>query len=169
MVNDTAWQTLIGTLGGVAVTAVFGLLTAYFTHRWQQDRFKQENTFALARETRAARRQTYAKYLVSAQNVYDATTAHYVANREHPLDVSAISIDPPEDLYNAVVANEALRIEVMLLAGSSVRDALQAYDATLKGSWPIAAAGVDLTAQRPSTQAYHELIGAMQREILEAD
>jgi hypothetical protein len=27
--------TLIGTLGGVVITALFGLFTAYFSQRWQ--------------------------------------------------------------------------------------------------------------------------------------
>jgi hypothetical protein len=55
----TAWWAVIGTLGGVVVTAVFGLVTAYLTHRWQMENSAREQRTAASRarganEARAA-------------------------------------------------------------------------------------------------------------------
>jgi hypothetical protein len=142
--DDLVWQTIIGTLGGVAVTAVFGLVTAYFTHRWQRQRSRDESHLALDREIRTIQRETYAKYIVSAQNIYQTSIAHFVANRERPRDPADVGFDPPADLRAAIVANEALRVEVVLLAGPSVRFAVDTYGESLNKLWPSAASGTEL-------------------------
>ncbi len=65
------WPVLAGTLGGVTITASFGLLTAYLTQRWQRRQVELQATLAVLRENRQARRESYAKYIVSAQEVFD--------------------------------------------------------------------------------------------------
>jgi type VI protein secretion system component VasK len=101
--QNLAWLTIVGTLGGVAITALFGLLTAYFTHRWQRTRSKDDSRLALDREIRMIRREAYARYVVSAQNVYQAAIAHYVANRDRPRNRADTEFDPPADLRAVIV------------------------------------------------------------------
>jgi hypothetical protein len=168
MVNDGAWQTLVAALGGVAVTASFGLLTAYLTHRWQLDRLKQETRLVLDREMRSARRETYARYIASANKVFNLSFDNYPASRGDPKDSALVALDPPASLLTPLGANEAMRVEVMLLAGPSVRSALHEYAATLKRLWPVVASGATTADQPASTAAYHHLIEAMQQEIAES-
>jgi hypothetical protein len=163
--TQTAWLTLVGTLGGVGITACFGLLTAYFTHRWQQQRVQRENQFSRLRDLRAARRDTYVRYIISAQDVFDQSFSLYVANHEDPIDPAAFRIDPPHDFGAAVTRNESLRVETMLLAGPLVEHALAEYDAWLKRFWPQAASGTELRFQRDENHCYHQLVQAMQEEV----
>jgi hypothetical protein len=161
----TGWPTVIGTLGGVAVTALFGLVTAYLTHRWQQERVRQEQQFASDRELHTARRDIYARYLVSAQRVFDTANALYTVNRAQPRDPGEFGTAPPEEMRVAIAANEALRVEVMLLAGESLRAALDAYDTELWKLWPVMGSGNDRSLQPHSTRKYHHLVEAMHGEI----
>ncbi|WP_326557829.1 hypothetical protein [Micromonospora sp. NBC_01796] len=161
----TGWPTVIGTLGGVAVTALLGLVTAYLTHRWQQERVRQEQQIVSHRELRAARRDVYARYLVSAQHAFDAAKAQYLANRDQPRDPAEFTTDPPEEMRVAIAANEALRVEVMLLAGEPLRAALEAYDRGLWRLWPVLGSGNDRSFQSDSTRRYHRLVQAMHDEV----
>ena len=165
--GNIAWQTVIGTLGGVALTALFSLLTAYLTHRWQLQRSKAENLRTIDRELRTVRRETYAKYIASAQDVFQISMTHYVANRGRQLNPADVALAPPEDLRAAIIANEALRVEAVLLAGPSVRSAIREYGQTLKHLWPRAASGTEFTPGA-STSAYHQLIKTMHDEIADA-
>ena len=56
--SNAVWPTLIGSLGGVLITACFGLATAYLTHRWQADHVKNDRALAERNEIRLARRAT---------------------------------------------------------------------------------------------------------------
>ncbi|MEV4626811.1 hypothetical protein AB0J90_11050 [Micromonospora sp. NPDC049523] len=161
----TGWSTVIGTLGGVAVTALFGLVTAYFTHRWQQERVQQEQQLVAQRELRAARRDAYARYLVSAQRVFDTAKAQYSVNRDQPLDPIEFSANPPEELLVAIAANEALRVEVMLLAGEPLRVRLETYDSGLWKLWPVMGSGNDRNLRSDTTRKYHDLVRAMHDEV----
>jgi hypothetical protein len=162
--GDVAWQTVIGTLGGVALTASFGLLTAYLTHRWQIQRSTTEDARTADRELRTVRREIYAKYVASAQDVFQISMMHYVANRSRPLNPAEVALVPPEDLRAAIIANEALRVQAVLLAEPSARSAIDEYGRTLKDLWPRAASGTEFTPQA-STSAYHQLIATMHDEI----
>lgn len=165
--GNVAWQTVIGTLGGVALTALFGLLTAYLTHRWQLQRSKAESLGTIVRELRTVRRETYAKYIASAQDVFQISMTHYVANRSRPLSPTDVALAPPDDLRAALIGNEALRVEAVLLAGPLVRSAIREYGQTLKHLWPQAASGTEFSPQA-STSAYHQLIKTMHEEITDA-
>ena len=74
---DPAVLTLVGTLTGIVITALFGLLTAYLAQRWQFSRTEQEHRLQVDREVREARRQTYARYIASAQQVFDRAVDLY--------------------------------------------------------------------------------------------
>jgi hypothetical protein len=165
--GNVAWQTVIGTLGGVALTALFSLLTAYHTHRWQLQRSTAENVRTIDRELRTVRRETYAKYIASAQDVFQISMTHYIANRSRPLNPADVALAPPEDLRLAIIANEALRVEAVLLAGPSTRSAIDKYGRTLKHLWLHAASGTEFTPEA-STSAYHQLITTMHDEITDA-
>jgi hypothetical protein len=165
MDNNAAWLTLIAALGGVAITAFFGLLTAYYNHRWQLNRLQHESRLVLDRELRAARRETYARYIASANQVYNRSFDLYLVNRDAPKEVDLVASQPGADLIRHLEVNEATRVEVMLLAGSAVRLALESYNVTLQRLWRVVASGTSMADMPASTAAYRALINAMQQEI----
>ena len=52
-------------------------------------------------------------------------TAPYLVNRDAPKEVDLVASQPGGDLIRHLEVNEATRVEVMLLAGSAVRLALE--------------------------------------------
>ncbi|MFG2041250.1 hypothetical protein [Dactylosporangium sp. NPDC048998] len=159
------WWTVVGTLGGVLVTAAVGLVTAMLTHRWQQERLRLEERFVSERELRATRREVYARYLVTAQRLFDTANALYRQRAAAPADVADVVATLPAELRGPVADNEAARVEVMLLATGPVRAALEAYDRALWDLWPRMASGTDRAGQPNCTQLYHQLVHAMHGEI----
>ena len=132
---DVAWITLAGTLGGVVVTAAFGVLTAFLAQQWQYRRSEQEHRFEAERELRTVRRDCYVRYVVSAQNVFDRSYDFYLKNRAAPAQVAEFALQPPQVLNDALARNETCRVEVLLLAGDEVRAALKEYDDRLRAFW----------------------------------
>ncbi|MFJ8578376.1 hypothetical protein [Micromonospora sp. NPDC093277] len=147
------------------MTAVVGLVTAMLTHRWQQERLRLEERFVSERELRATRREVYARYLVTAQRLFDTGNALYRQRAASPADVADVVATPPAELRDPIACNEAARVEVMLLATGPVRAALEAYDRALWDLWPRMASGTDRVNQPVCTQLYHQLVQAMHGEI----
>lgn len=160
------WLAVVGTLGGVLVTAVAGLVTARFTHRWQQERVRLEQDFAAGRELRTTRREVYARYLVTAQRLFDAANALHRERASAPAPVATAAADPPAALRVPLADNEAARVEAMLLASAGAREALEAYDRALWDLWPRMASGTDRTGQPESTQLYHQLVQALHDDLV---
>jgi hypothetical protein len=163
--SQLAWFTLVGTLGGVIITATFSLLSTYFCHRWQVRRMQHEDELAFRRDVRSDRRQKYAEYIMSAQGLFDSAFNNYVRNRGDPVELAAFSLDLPSDLASAVVRNESLRVEALLLAGDSVRRALDEYDAWLKKFYPAAGSGVAISNRELGDRLYSKLISSMRDEV----
>jgi hypothetical protein len=161
----TAWWTVAGTLGGVIVTAAVGLLTAMLTHRWQQERLRLEQEFAAERELRTARREVYARYLVTSQHLFDAANAAYRRHAAEPAEPASVVAEPPEPLRTAIAGNEAARVEALLLAAGPAREAIEAYDKALWDLWPRMASGTDRDGQPECTRLYRDLVRAMHTEI----
>jgi hypothetical protein len=160
-----AWWAVAGTLGGVFVTAVAGLVTALFTHRWQQERLRLEHGFAAGRELRTTRREVYARYLVTSQRLFDAAGALHDRSGVASREVTATILSPPGDLRVPLADNEAARVEALLLASEPVRTALEGYDRALWDLWPRLASGTDRAGRPECTQLYHRLIQAMHDEL----
>jgi hypothetical protein len=161
---DPAVLTLVGTLAGIVVTALFGLLTAYLAQRWQFRRTEQEHGLQVDREVRQARRETYARYIASAQQVFDRAVDSYATNRDAPKGKTEFSLQPPASLADAVVRNETARVEVLLLAGTQVRDTLGDYDRWLKDFWPETGSGTSSMLDAGDAH-YRRLIEAMHAEV----
>jgi hypothetical protein len=87
MTGVAGWWVVVGTLGGVLVTAVAGLVTATLTHRWQQERLRLEQRFVSERELQTARREAYARYLLTAQRLFDTANALHRQHNTAPVDV----------------------------------------------------------------------------------
>lgn len=165
---DVAWITVAGTLGGVVVTAAFGVLTAFLTHQWQYRRGEQEHRFDVERELRTARRDCYVRYIVSAQNVFDRSYDFYLRNRAAPVPVAEFALRPPQVVNDALARNETCRVEVMLLAGDEVRAALKEYDDRLRVFWKAIGSGSESDESetgQAETTAYHQLIARMQADV----
>lgn len=159
--------TVIGTLGGVFITALFGLLTARVTHRWQYYRTEQEHRWQVEREIRKTRHETYARLIVAAQALFDKAMEHYQANRATPIDVTEFLQNKPREVDKADTDFEICRVEAYLLAGPTVVAALDEYSEWLRSFWVQAASGTDISALDDDgpTAPYHRLIRAMQGEL----
>jgi hypothetical protein len=159
--------TLIGTLSGVVITALFGLLTAYFSQRWQYRRTEQEHRLQADRDVRTARRDAYVRYIVAAQRVFDTSMGLYGRNRTAPADMVEFSRNIPSELVEAVADAETRRVEAHLLAGEQVAVALAEYARWLRDFWPEAASGAGTSTldDRDENAPYHRLIRAMQAEV----
>ncbi|GAA3216053.1 hypothetical protein ACFO1B_15005 [Dactylosporangium siamense] len=159
------WLTVVGTLGGVLVTAAVGLITAMLSHRWQQERLRLEQRFASERELRATRREVYARYLVTAQRLFDTANTLHRQRSEAPLDLADVIARPPAELRGPLTDNETVRVETMLLATGPVREVLDTYDRALWNLLPRMASGTDRAGQPECTKLYHQLVQAMHAEI----
>jgi hypothetical protein len=160
--------TLIGTLSGVIITAVFGLLTAHLTNRSQYRRAEQEHRFQIEREIRSARRETYARVIVAAQALFDCAMTLHQVNRANPVTVPEFLNSKPSEIEKADTAFEIRRVEAYLLAGVQVRAALDDYSTWLRAFWPEAASGTSVAAlgDDDATHPYHRMIHAMQAELV---
>jgi hypothetical protein len=156
---------VIGTLGGVVITAIFGLLTAYATHRWQSQRVQLEGQLAGRREIYLDRRAVYVRYIVSAEEVFNMSWYLYLKNEKSPIDPKDFDRNTPPDLGELVTRNEALRVETVLLAGPLVQDALERYRTWLARFYLDAGSGTDVSSQREGSQLYNQLIAAMRDEV----
>jgi hypothetical protein len=166
--TNAAWIPVIGTLGGVAVTALVGVLTAWLTQRSQYHRTEHEHRLQVERELRAARRDSYVRYIVSAQNVFDRAADLYVKNRVAPRDITEFVLQPPHELAEVLVRNETCRVETLLLAEEQVRAALKDYDHELKSFWKAVGSGNESDESgiwKSETTAYHRLIAVMQADV----
>ena len=166
METVAGWWAVVGTLAGVIVTAVAGLVTAYLTHRWQRERFDVEQRIAVGRALQISRRDVYGRYLVATQQLYDTADHLYLANRGRPKNPAELRAAPPEAMRSVLAVAEAARVEVLLLAGPKVRNALGAYDDVLGQLWPAAASGSDRSLQVKSTERYDRLVEAMHDEVI---
>lgn len=110
---NVAWITVIGTLGGVVVTALLRVVTALLTQRSQYRRTEQEHRFQVERELRTAQRDSYVRYIVSAQNVFDRAAGLYVKNRAEPLDIGEFVLHPSQHLAEVLARNETCRVEAL--------------------------------------------------------
>lgn len=163
----TGWWAAIATLAGVVVAAVFGLMTAYLTHRWQRERFDAEQRTAAGQVLRALRREVYARYLVATQRLYGTADELYLVNRERPTNPCEFRAAPPEVMRSVMAAVEAARVDVLLLADAGVRAALEDYEDVLGELWPAAASGTDRSLQVKSTGRYDRLVAAMHDEMVD--
>jgi hypothetical protein len=157
--------TLIGTLGGVFITALFGLLTAHFSQRWQYRRVEQEHRLQIAREIRTARREAYARVIVAAQALFDKAMAYYKVNQAQPTP-TAEYLAPPE-LDKLDTEFEIRRVEAFLLASAPVQAELDTYTDWLRTFWPEAASGtgIFMVDDDNKDHPYHHMLRAMQTEL----
>jgi hypothetical protein len=166
--TSVAWITVIGTLGGVVVTATVGMLTASLTLRSQRERTEREHRFAVESDVRKARRDSYVRYIVSAQKVFDTAAFLYVENRAAPLDVAEFVLQPPAALAHALIGNETCRVEALLLASDPVRTVLEEFDERLKQFWKGVGSGNDSDQSeswKSENRAYHKLIAEMRADV----
>jgi hypothetical protein len=138
------------------------------TQRWQYRRAEQEHRRQVERELRTARQDSYVRYIVSAQNVFDRAAGLYIKNRVAPLDVTEFVLQPPQELAEVLARNETCRVEVLLLADEQVRVALRDYDGQLKAFWKEVGSGTGSDQSetwKAETSAYHRLIAIMQADL----
>jgi hypothetical protein len=69
---SSAWIGVVGALGGVAITSVIGLVTAWLSRRWTSDDRKRDQDAART----AARRTAYARYLSAAEALYNSMAGY---------------------------------------------------------------------------------------------
>jgi hypothetical protein len=165
MDSAAAWATA-GTLGGVMIAGVLGLLTTHFDRKWQHRRSERDHLLQVRSELRLARRQAYVRYIISAQELFSKAVELHAINRGGAHDKAKFGLQPPTDLAKLVHQCEACRVVALLVAGDSVGQAISAYEAELRRYWQETASGF---AESPEDdreeQTYHELIHEMRHEV----
>jgi uncharacterized membrane-anchored protein YhcB (DUF1043 family) len=124
---NTAWIAVIGTLGGVAVTAVTGLIAARFTVNSQRDQAKAQRNHEARNKIRDERRVAFVAYL----SAYQALLGRALEAMENPALKSAAT-----DLSRT---GSSTNIVATRCAEQERRDFTMAYEHLL------------ITADRPET------------------
>jgi hypothetical protein len=172
----TAWWAVIGTLGGVVVTAVFSLANTYLNHRWADRSFAAQQQATARTTLRAIRREVYMRYLVAAQSFYDKSDKLYFKHREQPIDPEEYLKKPDPELQPVRADYEKARVDALLVADAGVRDAIEAYEDVFGELWPKAASGTDRGRDKTgtdrslddkSTACYDHLVDAMHAEVVD--
>jgi len=168
----TGWWAVIGTLGGVVVTAVFSLANTYLDHRWADAQQQATARSAL----RAVRREVYMRYLVAVQSFYDKSDKLYFENREKPIDPEKYRKKPDEELQPVRADYEMARVDALLVADAGVRHAIKAYEDVFGKLWPKAASGTDRgldktgadqSLDKKSTDCYDHVLEARRDEVVD--
>lgn len=129
-IDLTAWQGVIGALGGVAITGTIGLVTAKLTHGWQR-----EEEQAVRRETRIdirgeRRRQVYADVITSSSKIVDAVfigkaqLADQLEGRTPEAKEALALLVANSSIQVACAENDASVAKARLLASHEVDEAL---------------------------------------------
>lgn len=163
--QSAAWVTLIGTLGGVAVTVVGGVVIARSNDRSQHLRAEQLPSSETRREVWVARRDVYARYIVSAQHLFDRAFDYFLVNRNAPLDQGDFTLAPPADLVHAASEHESRRIDVLVLAAPNVVAELSKYAESRKRNWIEAGSGAGSTNKPACDADYAALVSAFQADV----
>jgi hypothetical protein len=159
--------TVIGTLAGVVITAIFGLITTRIAQSWQYQRSEQEHRWAVARDLRTTRRETYARLIVAAEAIFHLAL-DYQTRQVRPIAMADFQKDLPLDLRKLDSDFEICRVQGTLLAGSEVTIAIGEYTNWLRNFWPKAASGnAASTVGEDAELSYPRLIRAMQAELAE--
>jgi hypothetical protein len=162
----TGWWVVVGTLGGVVVTAVFSLITTYLNHRWALELFDAQQRAATGTALRAVRREVYPRYLVAVQSFYDKSDKLYSDHSKQPIAPHEFLKKLPEELQSVRAAYEAARVDALLVADDGVHKAIDAYDEAFGKLWLRAASGTDWSPEQ-STPYYDRLVAAMRNEVVD--
>jgi hypothetical protein len=123
---DTAWIAVIGTLSGVALTAITGLIGARLTINSQRDQARAQRDHEARNKIRDERRGAFVAYL----SAYQALLGRALEAMENP------ALKPAEDLSRA---DGGTNIVATRYAEQERRDFTRAYEHLL------------ITADRPET------------------
>jgi hypothetical protein len=166
--NTAAWFTLAGALGGVLLTSVVALVTAFLNHRWQSQTTGQQRLEEHIKQLRQERREAYAHYWSTWNRFNHELRAlrDEVQKFRELLDPRAqLAEKAPEVVERAWTAEVEWREAadaLLLIAGHGVvQEALvhidvtqERLDAAWRGEW------------NPGGDAYRGLNQAMRRELL---
>ncbi len=153
--TTTAWFTLAGVIGGLAV----GLLRDVFTQRWQRENAARDAAVKLAADLREKRWKAYADYLRSAQTVHREMRA--VAWQVAAGPQASLGRVPPA-VQGSINDFEAVRVEALLIASRSVAQTIRKYNGWL-GEFLVSARRGEVLPTEGSP--YEELISALRSEI----
>jgi hypothetical protein len=167
---DNSWVVVVGTLGGVMVTSISGILGIILTARHQRAIAERQMRDEAKDKLRAERRETFVDYLSAYQDMYGRALA--IADSRFKTGLEDRSSPPPLAQDFALEApEEAARFsrayhELVITGGSSTREA--AHDCTSK-LWDLAYAAAEADADsfarlknqaRPSRQHLREAMRA---------
>jgi hypothetical protein len=168
--TTTAWFALAGALGGVLVTSIVALTTAFLNRRWQREAAGEEVVRERARELRKERRAVYGTCWAGT-NRWSAQMLELKGLVAETATAPPIAVTP--EIQAKLRTVDALEWEwrqglagVYLIAGDEVlervtehADKLQLLlQAAREGQWP----GTEKWLQ----QAHHQLLDAMRVETV---
>jgi hypothetical protein len=153
---STAWFALAGALGGVAISGVVALITAFLTHRWRTAEVATEESRRIKSEMFQQRKQVYASYIANHNLIwYHLNLLNGDVSRNGPRS-------DPQELSEAIAKSEGLRAEILLLASKPVVDAVNTYDDELAEARRRARRGEGLPHVY---SAYRSMLDAMRTEM----
>jgi hypothetical protein len=115
-----AWIGVVGALGGVAITGVIALVTAYLNHRWSGEQFDLD----LRLKRSELRRSAYGAYLVAAQLFFDELD---MWTPKH-MSVDNMQRVYKDELGESTRAFQSASELALLLAGDEVIPHIEAFE-----------------------------------------
>lgn len=91
---DSAWIAVIGTLGGVVVTSVTGIMVGWLTIRGQRQNTDRQRAHEVAEHRRAERRETFVEYLAAYSELREKVLS--MVDNASPATVPLAEIHPTE-------------------------------------------------------------------------
>lgn len=91
---DSAWIAVIGTLGGVVVTSISGIMIGWLTIRGQRENTDRQRAHEIAEHRRAERRETFVEYLAAYSELREKVLA--MADNASPATTPLSEIHPTE-------------------------------------------------------------------------
>jgi hypothetical protein len=160
---SSAWIGVIGALGGVAITALVGLVTAILNHRWSLRASYEDRETDLRLKRAELRRTAYARFLSAHDHLRDALEADaetQSSDAQPNWSFDSWFAKEPELLRELQIADN----EALLVAGSAVVSSLQAYSAAAMHYWHALVENYETADDTATQDAYKELLTAMREE-----
>jgi hypothetical protein len=127
------WLVLLGALGGVLLTGLFGLGTVIVTNRRQRERLEAEQAERLAQARREERREAYLEAKVAASNLTNTLDIAEVPPRleliqeiEDMTSAQVFALLPP-DVVSANAQLELATLKLELFGGGRAQELFQTF------------------------------------------
>jgi hypothetical protein len=148
---NNSWIVVIGTLGGVVVTATAGLITAYLSSRQRVAEAEHQARLERQRQIRDERRAIFVEYLSAYRTMY-SRALEIAAQGGAPDNSSVTQVRVAMKLFERTATAEALEYSrtYYTVTISASKETREAADEATRTLWELAAAAV--TGNQPAVE-----------------